>query len=472
MIFVIIISVAFFSGVRGQSKICYGKYGCFSDGGDFQGIFTQLPSSPASVAPSFALFTRRTPPSMRDGEILDDSDMNKLRASTFNEHSLTKFVTHGYIEPKFGIRDWMLRMKDELLFKGDYNVILVSWHHGNNFPYVQAAANTRIVAAMLSELLLFLVNNTVATCDKIHLIGFSLGAHISGYAGKRCLSKGCVLNRITGLDPAGPLFEDDSPVVRLDRGDAEFVDVIHTDIRVAYLGVVGSFGIIRAIGDADFYPNGGYNQPGCRNFSIDLNIVQTLKDLVVCSHARAVLLFLESINSKCMMRSYSCTTKWLFDHGQCSSCKDHNSECQIMGFYARSPPAKHPVSYQLRTRSESPFCGYHYKITVYTSDSFRGGLESTIQITLTGKYGSKNMDLEERNHERGSSQSFVVLIGSNLGSLQKIKISYNKFYAVWHLDRVVVQPSWMAIEYTACFNSWLIFNMDKEADLKQGTVHC
>ena len=92
-------------------------------------------------------------------------------------------------------------------------------------------------------------------------------------------------------------------------------------------------------------------------FLSDLNIIQTLKDLVTCSHARAVLFFIESINSKCMMRSYSCETKWLFDNGQCSSCTDHLNECQIMGFYARMPPSKLPVQYHLATRSRSPFCG-------------------------------------------------------------------------------------------------------------------
>ena len=34
---------------------------------------------------------------------------------------------------------------------------------------------------------------------------------------------------ISGLDPAGPLFENKDPKVRLDPTDAKFVDVIHTD---------------------------------------------------------------------------------------------------------------------------------------------------------------------------------------------------------------------------------------------------
>lgn len=66
---------------------------------------------------------------------------------------------------------------------------------------------------------------------------------------------------VLGLDPAGPLFElleerDES--LSLDKTDASFVDVIHTD--------ADEFGITKPIGDADFYPNEGTSpQPGCTN---------------------------------------------------------------------------------------------------------------------------------------------------------------------------------------------------------------
>lgn len=43
---------------------------------------------------------------------------------------------------------------------------------------------------------------------------------------------------ITGLDPAQPYFQGTPPEVRLDKTDAEFVDVIHTDSAptIPYLG--------------------------------------------------------------------------------------------------------------------------------------------------------------------------------------------------------------------------------------------
>lgn len=80
-----------------------------------------------------------------------------------------------------------------------------------------------------------------AKSEDFHLIGFSLGAHVAGFAGKRVQegAKKNMVGRITGLDPANPWFNYDSPKVRLDRSDAKFVDVIHTDTSTVL--VMGEF---------------------------------------------------------------------------------------------------------------------------------------------------------------------------------------------------------------------------------------
>lgn len=41
-----------------------------------------------------------------------------------------------------------------------------------------------------------------------------------------------VLCYVTGLDPAQPCFKADSPDIRLDPSDADFIDVIHTNGRI------------------------------------------------------------------------------------------------------------------------------------------------------------------------------------------------------------------------------------------------
>ena len=47
-------------------------------------------------------------------------------------------------------------MKDEFLKHGDYNVVLVDWGGGSLALYGQATANTRVVGAMIAELIQFI----------------------------------------------------------------------------------------------------------------------------------------------------------------------------------------------------------------------------------------------------------------------------------------------------------------------------
>ena len=80
---------------------------------------------------------------------------------------------------------------------------------------------------------------------KLHCVGHSLGAHICGFTGATLHNISHVaLTRISGLDPAGPMFAIDvpypfnwldiSPQARLNKNDASFVDVIHTDGKARY----------------------------------------------------------------------------------------------------------------------------------------------------------------------------------------------------------------------------------------------
>lgn len=79
----------------------------------------------------------------------------------------------------------------------------------------------------------------------------------SGYLWNLSITLNLILS---GLDPAGPLFETYSREAseKLDYSDAIFVDVIHT--------CGGVLGFASAIGTVDFFPNGGGPpQPGCGN---------------------------------------------------------------------------------------------------------------------------------------------------------------------------------------------------------------
>lgn len=58
----------------------------------------------------------------------------------------------------------------------------------------------------------------------IHVVGYSLGAHVAGSAGHHM--KLGRLGRITGLEPASGGFERPEKLRSLHSSDADFVDVI------------------------------------------------------------------------------------------------------------------------------------------------------------------------------------------------------------------------------------------------------
>jgi hypothetical protein len=75
------------------------------------------------------------------------------------------------------------------------NVICVDWEAGALIPnYLRAAANTRLVGKQLSLLLQGLNAHLGLRFHSVHVIGFSLGAHVAGFAGAELKN----LSRITG----------------------------------------------------------------------------------------------------------------------------------------------------------------------------------------------------------------------------------------------------------------------------------
>lgn len=75
-------------------------------------------------------------------------------------------------------------------------MICVDWEAGASLPnYVRAAANTRLIGKQLSLLLKGLEEYKQLNLSRVHIIGFSLGAHVSGFAGSELPG----LRRITGL---------------------------------------------------------------------------------------------------------------------------------------------------------------------------------------------------------------------------------------------------------------------------------
>lgn len=117
-----------------------------------------------------------------------------------------------------------------------------------------AALRTQELGDEIAKLLISL--KQILPPEKLHLIGFSLGAHIVGIGRTYKNLTSAIVEKITGLDPANLCFYGKIP--GLTKGDARFVDIIHSSP-----GVVGKR---EPVGDVDFYTNGLNSVPeGCLN---------------------------------------------------------------------------------------------------------------------------------------------------------------------------------------------------------------
>ncbi|KAJ3643482.1 hypothetical protein Zmor_026191 [Zophobas morio] len=283
-------------------------------------FFTPEPSE----AVSFTLYTRQHP----NGTLIEDSIQTYDKI--FDKTKPTKFVTHGWMST--GTSDTCIDIKNGFLKKYDANVIIMDWGDiAGNVVYPIPMSASSSVGEYYSQFLNEIVDYGVDP-QNIHLVGHSLGAHVSGFAA-RVVKKGKI-GRITALDPAKPGFDNIQLVSggRLKKDDAGFVDVIHT--CAGYLGVGDS------IGHADFRPNGGsVPQPGCGN------IFEMVEG---CSHGRSWIYFAESLVSKTPFMGYPCDSFENFEKSD--TCKD--GEGVPMG---DDTPSSTRGDYYLRTGEAAPF---------------------------------------------------------------------------------------------------------------------
>ncbi|XP_055943005.1 inactive pancreatic lipase-related protein 1-like isoform X3 [Argiope bruennichi] len=329
---------------------CVEDLGCFYTGPPFHHIVNRPISLPPTSNPKvrFHLFTPSNPDEPYEQEV----NLESLKNSTFDPRLETKFLIHGFLSD-LDFDDVRFEIKDAFLRIGRFNVFIVDWTEHNGFPYAQAVANTRVVGALVAKLIHLLTNETGITPQSVHIIGHSLGAHTAGYTGAEIPN----LGRITGLDPAGPYFQDAEPEVRLDKTDALLVDVIHTD---GAENLLGGLGISDPIGHMDFYPNGGRRQLGCVYSSKQDNAVGAAINFTTewiqngCDHGRANAYFLESIeNNKCRFLAIHCSSYSQYEEGK---CPPKNSTVAEMGYHVKRNKEQPPARFYLRTNGEKPFC--------------------------------------------------------------------------------------------------------------------
>ncbi|KAL5241245.1 hypothetical protein ACI65C_008655 [Semiaphis heraclei] len=362
---------------RTSKQICYDMVGCFPIPRTNYSPLMKSPQSPDTVDTKFLVMTRQN---RSDLILVTYGDQHvSMNNSNFRPELPTKIIIHGF---KGSGHDKVAKLiGNALLDLEDANVIFVDWEKGAAGPgYALAAANTQLIGRQLA----ILISEMVALNsdqEKIHMIGFSLGAHVAGFAGKALKLIDIRVGRITGLDPASPLFRQmlSASLPSLSSEDAAFVDIVHTDgARIWSEG----FGLFNPIGDVDYFPNGGLDQPGCEQVrgSVILSRFESLKAV--------------SDPNACQFTAFSCPAGWsMFQRGECFPTNCTDSNCVTMGFAASQSKLRGPL--YLTTRDSSPFCGRQLKASVLLSPK-TSKLRGYLQISLEDGDDTANFKLRTK----------------------------------------------------------------------------
>lgn len=219
-------------------------------------------SSRASPKVGYYLYTSSNPNSPQE---INPDNAASLKSSNFNKAHPTRIIIHGWQNNYQS--DVNVVLRSAYLATGQFNVICVDWSDkAETINYAASVLRVSGVGKLVANFIDFLNKEGGMSFSSLILNGHSLGAHVSGFAGKNV--KNGRISQITGLDPAYPGFSYDKPADRLNQNDAAYVESIQTN--------GGLLGFLQPIGKGAFYPNGGETQPGC---GIDLT--------GSCSHSRS-----------------------------------------------------------------------------------------------------------------------------------------------------------------------------------------
>lgn len=104
-----------------------------------------------------------------------------------------KVIVHGWNSN--GNTDMNPLITAAFLAVQDANVIVLDWRALANSGYITAAAGVPNVGQHLGNFLVWLINTAGGNWNNVHLVGFSLGAHVVGTAGRAAGGRAA---RITG----------------------------------------------------------------------------------------------------------------------------------------------------------------------------------------------------------------------------------------------------------------------------------
>ncbi|OQV15770.1 Pancreatic triacylglycerol lipase [Hypsibius exemplaris] len=460
-----------------RAEACCADLGCYSSGGDFFSLLNRpinsVPNCRIQDNLRLHLNTRRNPVQT---QVLDPYNAVTIEDSHFNASAKTQIIIHGFADGYWW--PWWVQTVSELLKDGNHNVIRLDWSAGNLPPYLQATANVRLVGSYVAKFIHHLVSVHGVNPADVHIIGHSLGAHGAGYAGTVTQQQhNFPVGRITGLDPAGPYFTNLPVSVRLDPSDATVVDTIVTDGETIFNWAFGSH---QAMGHINFYPNGGKNQPGCdqgilatifggptmnsTTFDVLGTAAATSLEVVACNHARAPVLFYESINNPaCTMKSFQCSDYDSFLRGECFSCR--GQRCAALGYHANLSLAEGSgtKNFYTLTTSRSPFCTSPHKIqfTLKTKAAESSSKDKLgyVYVTLYGSLAtSARVQLTPEAVELNPGQTYTFFFETprDLGTVESVV-----FYWEARFLQSMNPLEWFRTQYIYLEGSLLLIEQDE-----------
>ncbi|XP_039622939.1 lipoprotein lipase isoform X2 [Polypterus senegalus] len=321
-----------------------------------------LPDTSKSILTRFSL--RQPSEPEEDVCYIIPGNADSLHSCNFNLTSKTFIVIHGWTVSGM-FESWVPKLVAALYERErDANVIVVDWLNRAHQHYSVAAENTKLVGCDIAWLIDWMEETANIPLENVHLIGYSLGAHVAGFAGSHTTNK---VGRITGFSEA-----------------------------------------------------------------------------VKCEHERSIHLFIDSLLHKQEPSlAYRCSSKEMFDHGFCLSCRKHR--CNTVGYDVQPVRNRRSTKMFTRTRATMPFRVYHYQLKIQFSDTpDHAEVNPTLTASLYGTKGdTENLKLNIKEKiTPNKTQSFLLVTEVDLGELLMIQFRWEE------------SASWSSLSLLKMFSTW------------------
>uniref|UniRef100_A0A3B5A9Z1 triacylglycerol lipase n=1 Tax=Stegastes partitus TaxID=144197 RepID=A0A3B5A9Z1_9TELE len=324
---------------------------------------------------------------------LDPLQLHTLTSCGFNSSNPLIIITHGWSVDGM-MESWVLRLATALKTNlVDVNVVITDWLSLAHQHYPIAVQSTRTVGKDITHLVQTLQVRYQYPPKKVHLIGYSLGAHISGFAGSYLEGSGKI-GRITG-DPTEVAL---GPMVLLNpkhiHQRKEKINGFHCILNFHHLFFLFKLLLI------------GFEQT------------------VKCAHERSVHLFIDSLlNKDKQSTAYRCSDNNAFVKGVCLDCR--KNRCNTLGYDIKKVRTGTSKRLYLKTGPRMPYKLYHYQFRIQFINQMES-IDPTLTIALTGtKEESGDVTITFNDEISGNTTfTFLITLDKDLGDLMLLKLHW------------------------------------------------